>query len=68
VTDHQTDVLVAQALDDLEAGHVDVPAALRLAATIAYRQGRRDAEHARSAHLPAPRPGQAYEHDGCGVH
>jgi hypothetical protein len=68
VTSIEIEALVAQALDDLEAEHIDVPEALRLVATIAYRQGRRDAEHSGSADLPEPRPAQAREDEGREAH
>ena len=46
------ETIVAQALDDLEAERLELPAALRLVATLAWRQGHREAEH------PPPGPGQ----------
>ncbi|HEY2206866.1 MAG TPA: hypothetical protein VGH99_20590 [Pseudonocardia sp.] len=33
------DIIVGQTLDDLEAERIDVPAALRLVATLAWRDG-----------------------------
>lgn len=48
MTTIQVETIAAQALDDLEAGRVDVPTALRLLATIAWRAG----------HVAAERPAE----------
>jgi hypothetical protein len=50
VTTIQVETIAAQALDDLEAGRVDVPTALRLLATIAWHAGHLEAKR------PAERP------------
>jgi hypothetical protein len=51
VTTIRVETMVAQALDDLEAQRIDVPAALRLVATIAWCEGHLDAERS-PAQLP----------------
>jgi hypothetical protein len=45
----EIETIVAQALDDLEAERLDLPDALRLAATIAWYRGHDEAEHHRCA-------------------
>ncbi len=51
------ETLVTQAVDDLEAEHVDLPTTLRLVAEIAWREGRLHADEpddaARAARLPS---------------
>jgi hypothetical protein len=51
VTIIQVETIVVQALDDLEAERIDVATALRLVATIAWRQGLLAAERS-PAELP----------------
>jgi hypothetical protein len=50
------------AMDDLAEGHADLPTILRVAASLGWREGRREAErvraeqgHARQPALPVPR-------------
>ena len=58
MTTQQVDAIVAMALDDLEAGHADLPTVVHLATSLAWQQGRDEAKHYQSAYVPVTYPTQ----------
>jgi hypothetical protein len=57
VTIIPAEAIVAQALDDLDAERLDLPAVFRLVASIAWSQGHREGAQHRPAHLHPSAPG-----------
>jgi hypothetical protein len=57
VTIIAAEAIVAQALDDLEARRLGLPAVLRLVASIAWRQGHREGAQHRPARIHTSAPG-----------